>query len=55
MWRMLCSAAQKPAAAKHWKLEYSGIEADANSGRAHWEAHYLFSAALLHKPCPPNC
>lgn len=44
MWRMLCSAAQKPAAAKHWKLEYSGIEADANGGRAHWEAHYLFSA-----------
>ena len=44
MWRMLCSAAQKPAATKHWKLEYSGIEADANGGRAHWEAHYLFSA-----------
>ena len=44
MWRMLCSARPKATAAKHWKLEYSGIEADANGGRAHWEAHYLFSA-----------
>ncbi len=35
---------RSPPLAKHSKLEYSGIEADANSGRAHWEAHYIFSA-----------
>ena len=44
MWRMLCTASSKPEAAKHWKLDFSGIEADANGGKAHWEAHYLFSA-----------
>ena len=44
MWRMLCTATKKPGAAEHWKLEFSGIEADAKSGKAHWEAHYLFSA-----------
>ena len=44
MWRMLCSASQKPGAAQHWKLEFSGIEADASGGRAHWQARYLFSA-----------
>lgn len=44
MWRMLCAAAQAPGAAEHWKLEFSDIEADAATGRAHWEAHYLFSA-----------
>ena len=43
MWRMLCSATQKTGRA-HWKLEFSGVEADAKAGRAHWEAHYLFSA-----------
>jgi hypothetical protein len=31
-------------AAVRWKLEFSGIEADATAGKAHWEAHYLFSA-----------
>ena len=44
MWRMLCTATQKPGAAAHWKLAFSGIEADANGGKAHWEADYLFSA-----------
>ena len=51
MWRMLCSAAQKPAAAKHWKLEYSGIEADANGGRNRdtilGDAFEAFLGALL--------
>ncbi len=27
MWRMLCTADEKPGAAEHWKLEFSGIEA----------------------------
>ena len=35
---------QKPEARPHWKLAFSGIEADAQGGRAHWEADYLFSA-----------
>ena len=43
MWRMLATATRKNGAG-HWKLESSGIEADDRSGRAHWEAHYLFSA-----------
>ncbi len=38
MWRMLV------ARGKDLRLEYSGIEADDASGRAHWEAWYTFSA-----------
>ncbi len=37
MWRMLCKRAQD------FSLEASAIEADDTSGRAHWEARYLFS------------
>ena len=44
MWRMLCTASQKPEARSHWKLAFSGIEADAQGGRTHWEADYLFGA-----------
>ena len=49
MWRMLCTA----AAAKGrdvWRLEATGIEADAQRGQAHWEADYRFSATgrLVH-------
>ena len=49
MWRMLCQA----TAAKGrdvWRLESSGVQADARTGRAHWEAHYRFSATgrLVH-------
>jgi hypothetical protein len=49
MWRMLCTATKAKGMA-HWKLEFSGIEADTAGGRAHWEAHYLFSATgrLVH-------
>jgi len=49
MWRMLCSTTQAKGRA-HWKLEFNGIEADATHGRAHWEAHYLFSTTgrLVH-------
>ena len=43
MWRMLCEATRAKGMAD-WKLEYSGIEADATTGRAHWDAHYRFSA-----------
>lgn len=43
MWRMLCDAVQSKGR-DVWKLKVSGIEADAQSGRAHWEAQYRFSA-----------
>ncbi len=38
MWRMLC------AQGKDLALEFSGIEAADDGGRAHWEARYTFSA-----------
>lgn len=38
MWRMLCSRAADLT------VETSGIDADDTTGRAHWEAHYTFSA-----------
>jgi limonene-1,2-epoxide hydrolase len=41
MWRMLCSATQAKGM-DVWRLEASGIEADDQQGRAHWEAHYRF-------------
>lgn len=49
MWRMLCDAT-KARGADVWKLAYSGIEADAKGGKAHWEADYRFSATgrLVH-------
>ncbi|MGH1365732.1 MAG: nuclear transport factor 2 family protein [Calditrichia bacterium] len=37
MWHMLCERG------KDLKLEYSGIEANDESGRAHWDAWYTFS------------
>ncbi len=43
MWRMLCEAT-KAKGRDVWKLEASGIEANATSGKAHWEAWYRFSA-----------
>ena len=43
MWRMLCDATRAKGR-DAWKLEASAISADAASGRAHWEAHYRFSA-----------
>ncbi len=36
MWTMLCGSA------KNFSLTFSGVEADDTSGRAHWEARYLF-------------
>lgn len=37
MWHMLCDSG------KDLRIEFSGIQADEHSGRAHWEAHYTFS------------
>ncbi|MDM0065871.1 nuclear transport factor 2 family protein [Variovorax sp. J31P207] len=43
MWKMLCSGTQAKGASV-WKLSYRDVEADAAGGKAHWDAHYLFSA-----------
>lgn len=42
MWTMLCERAQDFA------LSFKDVSADDNSGRAHWEAHYLFSKTGRH-------
>jgi len=49
MWRMLCETTKAKALAD-WKLVYSGVEADAKAGKAHWEADYRFTATgrLVH-------
>ena len=49
MWHMLC-AATRVTGRDAWGLEFSDIHADANTGRAHWEADYRFSATgrLVH-------
>ena len=43
MWQMLC-AATRAKGQDVWKLQARGIQADAGTGRAHWEAWYRFSA-----------
>jgi hypothetical protein len=43
MWRMLCEAVRAKGR-DAWRLEASGISADASSGRAHWEPRYRFTA-----------
>ena len=45
MWRMLCGAT-KAKGADVWKLKFSGVQADASDGQAHWEAGYRFSATV---------
>lgn len=49
MWGMLC-AATRSKGRDAWALEFSGVDADDRVGRAHWEAHYRFSATgrLVH-------
>jgi ketosteroid isomerase-like protein len=42
MWRMLCTRG------KDLTLVFSGIQADDERGRAHWEADYTFSATGRH-------
>ena len=43
MWAMLCTATEAKGR-DVWRLEASDIQADEKTGRAHWEAHYRFSA-----------
>jgi len=43
MWAMLCTAV-KEKGRDVWRLEFSDISADDRQGKAHWEAHYRFSA-----------
>ena len=43
MWRMLCAATQATGR-DAWRLEFRDLHADNRGGRAHWEAHYRFSA-----------
>jgi ketosteroid isomerase-like protein len=42
MWRMLCERG------KDLQVEASAIEADDTTGKAHWDAHYTFSATGNH-------
>jgi hypothetical protein len=41
MWRMLATRAK--AMNPPFRVEFRDVEADATSGRAHWEAYYTFS------------
>jgi ketosteroid isomerase-like protein len=43
MWRMLCDATRAKGR-DAWKLTLGAVSADGSKGRAHWEAHYRFSA-----------
>ena len=43
MWRMLCEATRAKGR-DVWRLEYDGVDADATTGKAHWDAYYRFSA-----------
>lgn len=47
--RMLCAATQAKER-DTWRLEFTYIQADASTGRAHWKAHYRFSTTgrLVH-------
>ncbi len=42
MWRMLCDGV-KARARDDWKLVFSGVSADARTGKAHWDARYRFT------------
>ncbi len=43
MWHMLCDAITANGR-DVWQLQFRDVSADDRSGRAHWEAHYRFSA-----------
>ena len=43
MWHMLCDATRAKGA-DVWQLSYRDLSADAQTGQAHWEADYRFSA-----------
>ena len=42
MWTMLCQGVREKAQAD-WKLEFSKVAAQGNTGQAHWDAHYRFT------------
>jgi ketosteroid isomerase-like protein len=43
MWRMLCDAV-KTKGRDDWRLEWRDVHAEGDTGQAHWDAHYRFSA-----------
>jgi ketosteroid isomerase-like protein len=43
MWRMLCDAV-KAKGRDDWKLSFKDVRTDGDTGSAHWDAHYRFSA-----------
>jgi len=43
MWTMLCTTV-KGTGRDVWRFEFSGVEADENHGKVHWEPRYRFSA-----------
>jgi len=43
MWRMLCETIRDKGH-DAWRLDVSRIACEGNTGRAHWEPHYRFSA-----------
>jgi hypothetical protein len=43
MWGMLCAVTREKGA-DVWQLRFSGVQAESDTGRAHWDAHYRFSA-----------
>jgi ketosteroid isomerase-like protein len=43
MWGMLCAITREKGA-DVWQLRFSGVHAEGSTGRAHWDAHYRFSA-----------
>jgi ketosteroid isomerase-like protein len=49
MWAML-GAATRAGSMDVWQLQWRDVQADGDTGRAHWEAHYRFSATgrLVH-------
>jgi ketosteroid isomerase-like protein len=48
MWRMLCESV-KAKSRDAWRLDFHDLAADATgTGRAHWEARYLFGATGRH-------
>jgi len=49
MWRMLCEAVREQGR-DVWQLQWQDVQAEGATGRAHWDAHYRFSATgrLVH-------
>ena len=43
MWSMLCETTRKEGR-EDWSLSHSDVTSKGNTGTAHWDAHYRFSA-----------